>query len=190
LLSSFQAFESLNPAIALVATSQNHRSQRTIKSPVEFRGVGLHSGKDVKLVVKPAEPGHGIVFVRTDLEGKPELPALCSHLKPRDRRSVLKNGLAEVHTVEHLLGSFWAMQIDNAVVEINGEEVPGLDGSALEFVQALTKAGISEQKIDRKCFDLAEPLYVSEGDTSLVALPGQGGLSIENKKREYLRMKE
>jgi UDP-3-O-[3-hydroxymyristoyl] N-acetylglucosamine deacetylase/3-hydroxyacyl-[acyl-carrier-protein] dehydratase len=71
------------------------------------------------------------------------------------------------------------MQIDNAVVEINGEEVPGLDGSALEFVQALTKAGISEQKIDRKCFDLAEPLYVSEGDTSLVALPGQGGLSIE-----------
>jgi UDP-3-O-[3-hydroxymyristoyl] N-acetylglucosamine deacetylase/3-hydroxyacyl-[acyl-carrier-protein] dehydratase len=179
LLSLFQAFESHNPAIALVATSQNHRSQRTIKSPVEFRGVGLHSGKDVKLVVKPAEPGHGIVFVRTDLEDMPELPALCSHLKPRDRRSVLKNGLAEVHTVEHLLGSLWAMQIDNAVVEINGEEVPGLDGSALEFVQALAKSGVSEQKIDRKCFDLTEPLYVSDGDTSLVALPGQGGLSIE-----------
>jgi len=163
----------------LAASPPNHRSQRTLKAPVEFRGVGLHSGKEVKLVVKPAEAGHGIVFVRTDLEESPELPALCSHLKPRDRRSVLKSGGVEVHTVEHLLGSFWAMHIDNAVVEINGEEVPGLDGSALEFVNALSNVGITEQKTERKCFELVEPVYVREGEASLVALPGGDGLSIE-----------
>lgn len=141
--------------------------------------MGLHSGKEVKVVVKPADPGHGIVFVRTDLEDSPEVPALCAHLKPRDRRSVLKSGGAEVHTVEHLLGAIWAMQIDNATIEINSEEVPGLDGSALEFVQGLAKAGISDQKNERKCFDLVDPLYVRDGDASLVALPGDGGLTIE-----------
>ncbi len=163
----------------MAATPTNHRTQRTLKGPIEFQGSGLHSGKDVKVSIKPAEPGTGIVFVRTDLEDRPEVSALCSHLKPRDRRSVLMSGAAEVHTVEHLMGSLWALQIDNAIIEIDGEEVPGLDGSAREFVTGLQSVGMVDQKADRKCFVVEEPIYVREGNSSLVALPGTGGLAID-----------
>lgn len=164
----------------MVASPPNHRFQRTLKNDVAFEGAGLHSGKEVKVKVLPAEAGHGISFVRTDLEDQPEVAALCSNLKSRARRSVLMQGAAQVETIEHLLGSLWALQIDNAVVEIDGEEVPGLDGSAQEFVQAIRAAGIVDQKAERKRYSVKEPIYVQEGAASLVALPGDGeGLQIE-----------
>jgi UDP-3-O-[3-hydroxymyristoyl] N-acetylglucosamine deacetylase/3-hydroxyacyl-[acyl-carrier-protein] dehydratase len=163
----------------LVASPSNHRFQHTLKNQVEFQGAGLHSGKDVKVSIKPADAGSGIVFRRIDLDGQPEVNALCTHLKPRDRRSVLMSGLAEVHTVEHLMGALWALQIDNVTIEIDGEEVPGLDGSAKDFVVALQNAGVVEQKAERKRFVVEEPIYVRDGDSTLVALPGSGGLTID-----------
>ena len=75
----------------------------------------------------------------------------------------------EVHTIEHLLGSFWALQVDNALVEIDAEEVPGLDGSARDFVAALQSAGVVEQRAERKRFVVRDPIYVREGNASLVA---------------------
>ena len=168
-----------------MVTTHSNRFQRTLKSQVEFQGAGLHSGKDVRVVVKPAEAGSGIVFVRTDLEDSPEVQAVCTHLRPRDRRSVLIVGAAEVHTIEHLLGSLWALQIDNATVEIDGEEVPGLDGSAKDFVTALSAVGIIDQKVERKRFTVEEPIYVREGDSSLVALPNSGGSGSSGLSIEY-----
>ena len=166
-------------AVPLVAIPQHHRLQRTLKSSVAFQGAGLHSGKEVKVLVKPAEVGHGIVFARTDLEDRPEVQAICTQLKPRDRRSVLIQGTAEVHTIEHLMGSLWALQIDNALVEIDGEELPGLDGSAKEFVHGLQAAGVIDQKIERKRLVVEEPIFVRDDESSLVALPGNGQLTLE-----------
>jgi UDP-3-O-[3-hydroxymyristoyl] N-acetylglucosamine deacetylase/3-hydroxyacyl-[acyl-carrier-protein] dehydratase len=155
------------------------RQQRTLKAPAEFQGVGLHNGAEVKVVVRPAEVGNGITFVRTDLDDQPEVRAICTNLKTRDRRSVLVDGPAQVHTVEHLLSALWALRIDNARIEIDAEEVPGLDGSARDFVEGLNAVGIVDQKAETPRFVLKDPLYVQEGDATLVALPNQGGLTLE-----------
>ena len=141
--------------------------------------MGLHTGGEVTLVVRPADVGHGVTFVRTDLEDQPEVRAVCTNLKNRDRRSVLADGPARVGTVEHLLGALWALKIDNARIDIDGEEVPGLDGSARDFVSGLNAVGCVDQKAESQRFILKEPIYVQDGDATLVALPNQGGLVLE-----------
>ncbi|MHC4079137.1 MAG: UDP-3-O-acyl-N-acetylglucosamine deacetylase, partial [Planctomycetota bacterium] len=155
------------------------RQQRTLKAPAEFQGVGLHNGAEVKVVVRPADVGNGVTFVRTDLEDQPEVRAICSNLKNRDRHSVLADGPARVHTVEHLLSALWALRIDNARVDIDGDEVPGLDGSARDFVAGLNAVGSVDQKAESPRFILKEPLYVQDGAATLVALPNHGGLTLE-----------
>jgi UDP-3-O-[3-hydroxymyristoyl] N-acetylglucosamine deacetylase/3-hydroxyacyl-[acyl-carrier-protein] dehydratase len=150
-----------------------------LKSPVEVRGVGLHSGKDTKVVLKPAAAGEGIVFVRTDLPDAPEIAAVGENMTHRERRSCLRNGPAEVFTCEHLLATLSALRIDNVTIEIDGEEVPGMDGSAKEFVAAVRNAGVVEQNAERKTFAVKEPIYVREGTATLVALPGNGGFSVD-----------
>lgn len=155
------------------------RSQRTLRSPVEYRGVGLHSGKEIRVAVRPAEAGNGVSFIRTDIEGQPEVRAQGSNLKARQRRTCIQDGKAEVYTCEHLLASLYALGIDNAVVEIDGEEVPGMDGAAADFLQGLKKAGSVELKAPRPMFSVQAPIYVREGNASIVALPGSGKLTVE-----------
>lgn len=155
------------------------RAQRTIKAPVEFSGVGLHTGEENKVTIQPAPADSGIVFCRTDLEGSPEIPAHISKLVSKERRTSLREGPADVSTVEHLLAALYSLQIDNAKVEIDGEEMPGLDGSALPFASGLSEVGSLEQKAVRKSFVLDEPIYVRDGDVSLVALPAEDGLSLQ-----------
>ncbi|GAB4150356.1 MAG: bifunctional UDP-3-O-[3-hydroxymyristoyl] N-acetylglucosamine deacetylase/3-hydroxyacyl-ACP dehydratase [Planctomycetota bacterium] len=155
------------------------RPQRTLKSPVEYRGVGLHSGKEVRVVVRPAEPGNGVTFVRTDIEDQPEVRAHGSNMRARERRTCLQDGKAEVYTCEHLLASLYALGVDNAVVEIDGEEVPGMDGSAAPFVRGLAEGGCVEQRLQRKVYQVKEPIYVREGSASIVVMPGDGRLTIE-----------
>lgn len=146
---------------------------------MEFRGAGLHSGKETRVVLEPAEAGNGVTFVRTDLEDAPEIPALGTYLRPRERRTCLQNGRAEVYTVEHLLATLWAMRVDNVVIRIDGEEVPGLDGSAREFVAAIKAVGTVELREPRQTYAVTAPIYVREGNASLVALPGSGGVSVD-----------
>ena len=155
------------------------RSQRTLRAPVEYRGVGLHSGKEIKVAVRPAEAGNGVSFIRVDIEGQPEVRAQGSNLKARQRRTCIQDGRAEVYTCEHLLASLYALGVDNAVVEIDGEEVPGMDGAAAEFLQGLKQAGTVELKAPRPLFSVKEPIYVREGGASIVALPGSGKLTVE-----------
>ena len=155
------------------------RAQRTIKAPVEFSGVGLHTGEENSVKVQPAGADYGIVFCRTDIEGHPEIPAHISKLVSKERRTSLREGPADVSTVEHLLAALYSLQIDNAKVEIDGEEMPGLDGSALPFAKSLAEVGTVEQKATRKSFVLDEPIYVRDGDVSIVALPAEEGLSLQ-----------
>ncbi|MBZ0153390.1 MAG: 3-hydroxyacyl-ACP dehydratase FabZ [Planctomycetes bacterium] len=155
------------------------RMQRTLKNPVEYRGVGLHSGKEIRIVVRPAEAGTGVSFVRTDIDDHPVVRAQGSNMKARQRRTCIQDGRAEVYTCEHLLAALYALGIDNAIVEIDGEEVPGLDGAAGEFLRGLREAGAVETRAPRAIYQVKQPIYVREGAASLVALPGTGKLTIE-----------
>lgn len=155
------------------------RMQRTLRSAVEYRGTGLHSGKEIRITVRPAEAGSGVLFVRTDLEDKPMVRAIGPNMKARQRRTCIQDGRAEVYTCEHLLAAMYALGIDNALVEIDGEEVPGLDGSSLEFYRALRDAGVVEMRAPRPIYAVKQPIYVRDGAASIVALPGSGRLTIE-----------
>lgn len=155
------------------------RMQRTLKDAVEYRGVGLHSGKEIKIVVRPAEAGNGVTFVRTDLDNQPVVRAHGANMKARQRRTCIQDGRAEVYTCEHLLAALYALEIDNATVEIDGEEVPGLDGAAGEFFRGLRDIGTVDTRMPRPKYAVKQPIYVREGSASIVALPGTGKLTIE-----------
>jgi UDP-3-O-[3-hydroxymyristoyl] N-acetylglucosamine deacetylase/3-hydroxyacyl-[acyl-carrier-protein] dehydratase len=150
------------------------RNQRTIKSPFEVSGAGLHSGAEAKVRVAPAEADSGVVFVRTDLPDAPIIPAAYRYIVDNPRRTTLKNEEAEVHTVEHLCAALAGMGIDNLRVEISGPELPGLDGSALQWIDLLARAGVVEQKSPRKRLELRDPIAVTVGDSFITAVPHDG----------------
>jgi UDP-3-O-[3-hydroxymyristoyl] N-acetylglucosamine deacetylase/3-hydroxyacyl-[acyl-carrier-protein] dehydratase len=141
--------------------------------------VGLHTGAEVTVRLLPAPEDHGVVFVRTDLPDAPRLPADIDYVESADRRTAIRHSGAEINTVEHLLAACHGLRVDNLVVEVDGQEMPGLDGSALPFVEALRAAKPVEQDAKRKTFQLLQPLSVSEKgtDCSIVALPAESGLS-------------
>ena len=155
------------------------RQQRTIRNPVEYRGIGLHSGKEIRIVVRPAEAGTGVTFVRTDIEDHPVVRAHGANMRARQRRTCIQDGRAEVYTCEHLLAALYALGVDNALIEIDGEEVPGLDGAASEFFRGLRDSGTVEMRAPRAVYAVTHPIYVREGAASIVALPGSGRLTIE-----------
>jgi UDP-3-O-[3-hydroxymyristoyl] N-acetylglucosamine deacetylase/3-hydroxyacyl-[acyl-carrier-protein] dehydratase len=154
------------------------RPQRTIARDTELSGVGLHTGAGVRLRLKPADPGSGIRFRRVDLPGQPEVPATSGYVHTVQRRNSLRNAGAEVDTPEHLLASLAVFQIDNLLCEINGPEVPGMDGSALPFADAVKEAGIRDQKENVDIHIIREPFHVNEGDWAIVALPRDEGLRL------------
>lgn len=157
-------------------------AQRTIAKDAAVSGIGLHSGEPCNVTFKPALPDTGMRFVRTDLPGKPSITAHPSRLCQRMRRTALAaqvDGLeVEVHTTEHFLAACTGLGLDNVVVELDAVELPGLDGSALDFATCLRSAGIVEQAVARRYFDVAAPVSVSDGKSSIVALPYRDGLKI------------
>ncbi len=154
------------------------RNQRTIRSAVSVRGIGLHSGKECTVTLRPAEPGNGIVFVRTDLPGRPRIPLRIENVVERERRTALALGDADVHTVEHLTASLHALGVDNVDVELDGPEVPGLDGSSLPFAEIIRGSGRLEQKAPRKRFALDVPVAVHDGEASITAFPAKDRLEL------------
>ncbi|HDN98148.1 MAG TPA: bifunctional UDP-3-O-[3-hydroxymyristoyl] N-acetylglucosamine deacetylase/3-hydroxyacyl-ACP dehydratase [bacterium] len=148
--------------------------QKTIKNIAEVEGVGLHTGKKVKVTFKPAPPNTGILFIRTDIPSSPVIKAEIDNLldiEKYPRRTSLGNQDCEIHTVEHLLSALYALEIDNLIVEINGEECPGLDGSAISFVEIIKKAGIEEYDEEKEVIYLKEPIYISQNGAHIIALP-------------------
>lgn len=147
--------------------------QRTIKNPVSLHGVGLHSGKEVNLTFKPAPSNHGIKFKRVDLRDAPVLQADVSKVVSTNRGTTIRQGAAQVSTVEHALSALLGMSIDNVLIEIDGPEVPIMDGSAQPFVEKLEEAGVVDLNDDREYFEILEPIsYVDEiTGTELLALP-------------------
>ena len=136
-----------------------------------MRGIGVHTGIDATVVVKPAPVDHGILFIRTDLPERPEIPVDVSAVTGAGRGAILEVDGGEVRTVEHLLAALAGLGIDNAVVELDGPEVPMMDGSALPFAGMIRSAGISELSKPRAFFSLADPVHLIKSDEIMVALP-------------------
>lgn len=138
---------------------------------MELLGRGLFCGWPVTARFKPAPAGSGVTFVRTDRDMPVRIPARIEHVLPRARRTSLKNGVAEIDTVEHCLAAIRGLGIDNIEVELTSGEVPSADGSAEPFVEQLLQAGIVEQPLERSQFHVSAPVRVTEGDAELVAWP-------------------
>lgn len=145
--------------------------QRTLKASFTCSGVGLHTGASVQVRVLPAEPGQGRVFQRTDLLQSPIIPADIAAVQQTMLSTELVAGEAKVRTVEHLLAALVGMGVDNAWIEIDGAEVPLLDGSAKEWAEAIAMAGITPQAAPRHAWVVSEPVWIREGDAFVAALP-------------------
>lgn len=136
------------------------RYQKTIKKSISGRGVGLHSGKNVNITLRPAVTDTGIVFKRVDLPGSPSVKAVCDYVSDTRLATTIKKGDAMVATVEHLMAAFSLMRIDNVIVEIDGPEVPIMDGSASFFVKMIKEAGITDQEGFRRYIVVKRPVMV------------------------------
>ena len=147
--------------------------QNTVKSPFTLSGRGLHTGQTVQASVLPAPAGQGVVFRRVDLNPPVEIPALASFVTDTSRGTTLSKGSARVATVEHLLSALHGLRIDNAIIEVQGEEIPILDGSAAPWVEQIKQAGIEQLDAERRYFTIQEPLTfnLSDDGVTMVALP-------------------
>ncbi|MCC7301641.1 MAG: bifunctional UDP-3-O-[3-hydroxymyristoyl] N-acetylglucosamine deacetylase/3-hydroxyacyl-ACP dehydratase [Bacteroidia bacterium] len=133
-------------------------NQRTLKQPVSVKGVGLHTGKVCTLTLNPAPENTWFVFRRTDLEGCPSILADADNVKDTARGTKLEQNGASISTTEHVLAALLGMEVDNCFIDVDGPEVPILDGSSKPFVHAIEKAGIAEQNAERVYFELKHNL--------------------------------
>ncbi len=147
--------------------------QRTIVNPVSLSGIGLHTGTECTMTFKPAPINSGIKFVRVDLGGSPEIPAIADNVVDVSRGTTIGIGEAKVHTVEHVLAAIAGLQIDNIFVELDGIEPPVIDGSSLPYVKALQQAGIVEQDAPKDYLIIEETVAYSDESrqVDIVALP-------------------
>ena len=122
--------------------------QKTIQKEISLSGVGLHTGKEVKLTFKPAPENNGFAFVRTDLEGNPIIEAKADYVVDTQRGTNLEKNGVRIHTSEHVLAAVIGLDIDNIIIEISAPEPPIMDGSSKYFIEALEKAGLQEQKAE------------------------------------------
>jgi len=144
--------------------------RQTLASEVTLAGVGLHSGRPVRMRLLPAEPGTGILFVRTDAGGA-RIPATLDFAGPSFYATVLQRDGVKVSTIEHVMAALYALRIDDLLIELDAAEVPILDGSSLPFVEAIERAGTVELSEERQYMTLVRPIVVSENDKRIAAYP-------------------
>ncbi len=148
--------------------------QQTINRPASYSGIGLHSGNRVNMTFLPAAPGAGLRFRRIDLEGKPEIEARVDNVVETNRSTTLGKGNAKIHTVEHVLATFAGYGIDNAIIELDGNEPPIADGSAREYCRMIESAGIVPLPERRDPYTVSEPIELQMGETEMVIFPDEG----------------
>ncbi|RZJ40295.1 MAG: UDP-3-O-acyl-N-acetylglucosamine deacetylase [Brevundimonas sp.] len=147
--------------------------ERTIVAPAICAGVGVHTGQRVRLAIRPAAPDTGIVFVRTDITDRDNrIPVSGDAVIDARLNTMIENAAGvRLSTIEHLMAAFCALGISNAVVEVDGPELPILDGSALEFVQLLDRAGFRRQSAPVRYIEILEPIRIADGDKHAALLP-------------------
>jgi len=147
--------------------------ERTIRSAIEFSGIGLHSGAPVSMRLVPAPAGSGIVFRRTDLDNF-EIPANGRNVAKVSYATSLMRGSVLISTTEHLLSALVGYGVDNVIVEVDNLELPILDGSALPYVQAFEQVGLKQQRRKREYIRILKPVEVREGTKFIGVYPGAG----------------
>ena len=149
-------------------------NQKTIQNSVTLAGVGLHSGQQVTMTLKPAAANEGVRFIRVDLPNHPSILLNVSTIvmdSAVTRCTAVEDNGVRIYTIEHLLAALSGLGIDNLIVELNGQELPGLDGSSADFVSALKQAGICELNEPKVIFDIKETIVVANQGASLVISP-------------------
>jgi UDP-3-O-[3-hydroxymyristoyl] N-acetylglucosamine deacetylase / 3-hydroxyacyl-[acyl-carrier-protein] dehydratase len=144
--------------------------QHTLAKPASITGTSLHTGEQVTLTLQPAPEDFGFKFRRIDLEDKPFIPALVEKVQKVERATTIAEGGVNVHTVEHVISALTGMGVDNAIIEMDANEPPIVDGSSLPFVELIKKAGIVAQDAPRKIFEIREPIYQETRDGTILTI--------------------
>jgi UDP-3-O-[3-hydroxymyristoyl] N-acetylglucosamine deacetylase/3-hydroxyacyl-[acyl-carrier-protein] dehydratase len=144
--------------------------QQTLAKSASLKGISLHTGEEVSVTLKPAPIDHGIKFKRTDLSDEPTVEARIENIRLVERATTLAEGNVKVHTVEHLLSALHGMGVDNAIVEMNGNELPIADGSSRAYVELIKKCGIEEQSAYAKVFEIRDTLHIETKSGSILIL--------------------
>ena len=150
-------------------------NQKTIAKEVSYSGIGLHSGLEVNLKLRPAPVDTGIVFIRTDLPDMPQVKAIATNVTSTLRATTISDGNIKFFTIEHLMSAIFASDVDNCYIELNSEEPPVTDGSASVFFDLLKKAGIKEQ--DKPCDNriIIDKVYrIDDKDRFILVVPYEG----------------
>jgi UDP-3-O-[3-hydroxymyristoyl] N-acetylglucosamine deacetylase/3-hydroxyacyl-[acyl-carrier-protein] dehydratase len=147
--------------------------QKTLKDVVKLTGVGLHTGEKVNVEICPAPDNHGYKFQRVDVDGQPIIKADVDLVVATDRGTTLEHNGVRIYTTEHVLAALYGMEIDNALIKIDGPEIPIMDGSSWLFIQAIEKVGLQEQESERNYFELTEniPWEDTEKGIEFLAIP-------------------
>ncbi len=149
-------------------------AQTTLADSVSYSGIGLHAAQEVHMVMRPAPANTGIVFIRTDLPGQPSVRAHLSKVTNTMRATTLEDGEAKVFTVEHVLSALHGLQVDNCIVEMDSAEPPVADGSSLNFVELIQKAGIQSLKEPRQEIVIQKQHLIQEDDKFIAVIPYDG----------------
>lgn len=147
--------------------------QKTIRTEVSVSGVGLHTGEAVTMTFRPAPENHGYKFRRVDMEGSPVIDADVDNVSDTSRGTTLAQNGAKISTVEHVLAALVGMELDNIMIDVDGPEIPIMDGSAIQFIDELEKVGVKEQSADREYYSIPHNIHYSETDrrVDMVAMP-------------------
>lgn len=162
--------------MAVLQTIKMNEKQRTIKSELTVSGVGLHTGRNVTMTLKPAPENHWYKFRRTDLPDQPMVTVDADNVTDTSRGTTISQNGASVSTIEHLMAALVGLQIDNILIDIDGPEVPIMDGSSAPFVKILQEAGFHDQQADRDFYEIPHNIHHTEPDrkVEMVAMPLDG----------------
>ncbi len=147
--------------------------QKSVKNKVSYKGVGLHTGKEVTVTLNPAPINSGIVFIRTDLPSCPHIKVKAAKVVSNERGTSIGEGGVRITTVEHILAALSGLSISNVIIKMDGEEFPAGDGSALPWVRLIQRAGIALQDAPRQFFKVKKPFWIEEDGKRLIILPGE-----------------
>ena len=154
-------------------------NQKTINDPVKFTGIGLHSGQIVNISINPSEPNTGIIFKRIDLKNNNLIFPSFANVTNTSLNTTISNDFGvRVSTIEHLMGALFGLGIDNALIEIDNEEVPILDGSAKEFIEKLINSGLKQSEVPIKIIKIKKKISFNEGERSISIEPSKLSLDI------------
>ena len=154
-------------------------NQKTINNPVKFTGIGLHSGQIVNISINPSEPNTGIMFKRVDLKNNNLIFPSFANVTNTSLNTTISNDFGvKVSTIEHLMGALFGLGIDNALIEIDNEEVPILDGSAKEFIEKLIISGLKQSQVPIKIIKIKKKISFNEGERSISIEPSKLSLDI------------